>query len=388
MSETTTDELDGTGDDGWVDADDDGEYVYVPEEGGLGRKLLVSVVTILVFLGLVVGVSAYWLYGQVNGTGAETPVAFTVPPEATVAQIANLLEEDGIVSDATLFRYYARWRDLQSIQAGEYQGLTTNDAMADVVDVLAAGPDRPAGVPYTELAVPEGLRLTEIGQRALTQYPEMNDQELSAALATVRSRYQPEGALVEGLLFPATYQVLDTDRADEVKLVTQMVETFDATADEIGLADAPAQLAGQAGSVELTPYDIVIIASLIEEEAKTPEDRARISRVIYNRLARGMRLEIDATVLYAVGQQGGEITQSMLNTDSPYNTRRNAGLPPTPIASPGRDSLLAAMNPSTEPGAENWLYYVLIDEQGNHFFTGDYDEFLTKVDEAREKGLL
>jgi len=126
------------------------------------------------------------------------------------------------------------------------------------------------------------------------------------------------------------------------------------------------------------------VASLIEAEAKVDEDRAKISRVIYNRLAEPMSLGIDATVYYALGRRGGALTESDLAVDSPYNTRRFAGLPPTPIALPGRASLEAAINP--EPGP--WLYYVLADQSGVHTFSESYDQFLDDVDAAREKGLL
>jgi UPF0755 protein len=126
------------------------------------------------------------------------------------------------------------------------------------------------------------------------------------------------------------------------------------------------------------------VASLVEEEAKTDGDRPKIARVIYNRVAEDMKLEIDATVPYALGMHKTELTQSDLEVDSPYNTRRYKGLPPTPIAAPGRASLEAALNPEEGP----WIFYVLADAEGNHFFTDDYDEFLQKKEEGQEAGLL
>jgi UPF0755 protein len=134
----------------------------------------------------------------------------------------------------------------------------------------------------------------------------------------------------------------------------------------------------------ITPYEVVIVASLIEKETSRPEERPMIARVIYNRLARGMTLGIDASVLYAIGEQKDQITRRDLEIDSPYNTRKFPGLPPTPISAPGRASLEAALNPVDGP----WLYYVIADTDGRHFFTDDYEEFLDASDEARSKGLL
>ena len=134
----------------------------------------------------------------------------------------------------------------------------------------------------------------------------------------------------------------------------------------------------------LTPYEAIIVASLIEEEAKVPEDRAKISRVIHNRIEQGMKLEIDASVIYALGRHTTELTFADLNFDSPYNTRLNPGLPPTPIAAPGRAALEAAINPAEG----DWLFYVLADEDGSHFFTDDFDEFQQQVAKSRAEGLF
>jgi UPF0755 protein len=227
--------------------------------------------------------------------------------------------------------------------------------------------------------------LQDISTRILDTFPNMNDLELLAALTAVRSKYQPEGSTeLEGLLFPATYSVQEADEADEQKLVRQMVATFDQVGDEIGLELAPFTLEGAAGSRTISPYEVIIIASMIEREARVPEERPMVARVIYNRLREGMMLGIDATVLYAIGENKEILTRSDLEVDSPYNTRLYRGLPPTPIASPGRASLEAALNPA----AGDWLYYVIADEDGRHYFTDSFSDFERAVAEARQKGLL
>jgi UPF0755 protein len=373
-------------DEGWVDDD----VVYVPDEPGLLRRgAAIGAVFVLVVV-VVLGAGALWVRGKLEPSGPKEPVAFVIPEEASTGQIANLLEEQGVISDATVFRYYVRWQDVGTFQAGTYDGLTTNQAMGDVVARLTAGPLPPQ---TTRLIIPEGLWVSDTRQMVLDAFPEMDEGELDDALATVRSRYQPdpppEGAIqpLEGLLFPAGYDVLDTQRGDELALLQQMVDAFDRNADEVGIGDATARLEGEAGR-PVTPYEAIIVASLIEEEAGNSQDKPRIARVIYNRLLRGMRLDIDATVNYALQDHKETLTQSDLAVDSPFNTRRFDGMPPTPIAAPGRESLEAALAPSEEEGASQWLYYVLADADGSHFFTGDYDEFLRVADESRAAGLF
>jgi UPF0755 protein len=173
-------------------------------------------------------------------------------------------------------------------------------------------------------------------------------------------------------LFPSTYQVIRKDDEAEVaqRLVDQMV-------DEVRKLDFEAK----ASSLGVTPYEALIVASMIEAEAKAPGDRDKIARVIYKRLEEGMQLGIDATVLYALGEHKGTLTNEDLAVDSPYNTRRVTGLPPTPIGAPGTNSLDAAVNPADG----DWLYYVVSDCDGHHAFSESYDEFLQ--DKAAYQGL-
>ncbi len=133
-----------------------------------------------------------------------------------------------------------------------------------------------------------------------------------------------------------------------------------------------------------TPYEVLTVASMVEEEAKVPGDRPKIARVLYNRLAKGMTLGVDATVEYAIGQRVVNLTKSQLATTSPYNTRLHAGLPPTPISSPGRASLEAALNPT----AGDWLYYVLAAPDGSQYFTASYSDFQRQTAKSRAEGLF
>jgi UPF0755 protein len=334
----------------------------------------------MLFVALVVGTGGWWVMRQVNPGAAGADVTVTIPPGSTTTQIANLLEREGVIANATVFQYYVRWRGAGPFDAGLYDRLRERWDMGAVVDRLDEGPLPPR---YTELVIPEGFWQSDITVRILETFPQMDAGELATAMSTVRSRYQPpDSANLEGLLFPATYRIEEGDERDEEGLVRQMTETFDATADELGLTDT--SVASEAAGRPLTPYEVVIVASMIEEEARIPEERPMVARVIYNRLRDGMMLGIDATVLYAIGEQKEQLTRSDLNVDSPFNTRRFEGLPPTPIASPGRASLEAALRPAEGP----WRYYVIEDADGRHFFTDSASEFEAARQRAERAGLL
>jgi UPF0755 protein len=162
-----------------------------------------------------------------------------------------------------------------------------------------------------------------------------------------------------------------------------MVDTFDIVAAELDLGNATAILEASTG-LQLTPYEVITVASMIEAETRVEAERPQVARVIYNRLIEGMRLDIDATVLFAIGRRTDALTVTDLDTVSPWNTRRSPGIPPSPIAAPGRTALAAALAPANG----NWLYYVLIDQAGDHFFTNDYNEFLAVAEDSRQRGVF
>ena len=184
--------------------------------------------------------------------------------------------------------------------------------------------------------------------------------------------YLPKGRHPEGFLFPDTYEFVKKG-LDAEAIIRRMLDQFDAEATELDLAAGAKELG-------LTPYEVVIVASMIEREAQVDADRATIAGVIYNRLAAGQTLGIDATLLYGDPSPDGKLSGADLATDSPYNTRINAGLPPTPIASPGRASLEAALHPEQT----DYFYYVLCppDGRGVHRFALTYDEHLANVREC------
>ena len=332
-------------------------------------------IVVAVALVLLVGTGIY-LKSKVDPWGpAGREVAVDIPRGTSTARIAEELAHKGVVTDASIFRLYLKVKGGGPFEAGLYR-LRRGSSMGEALAVLADGPDLP---PAVYITVPEGLTLLETAERVSEKAPHLTAEQFVAVARSgaVRSRYQAAGSSnLEGFLFPETYRV--EEKEDEAGVVRRMVATFDDIAESVGYDATQAK-------VGLTPYETVIVASLIEAEAKSDEDRAKISRVIYNRLAKKMTLGIDATFYYVLPpeRKGTGLRRSDLARDTPYNTRIHAGLVPTPIMAPSRASLAAALNP--EPGP--WLFYVLKDAT-THAFSSDYNQFLRDKNAAAAKGLL
>jgi UPF0755 protein len=174
------------------------------------------------------------------------------------------------------------------------------------------------------------------------------------------------GKRLEGFLFPALYEFSQYTTGRE--LVASQLAAFRRQWAKVELR--------YSRSKNLTPYDVLVIASMIEEETVAPEERRLVAAVIYNRLRRRMPLQIDATTRYGLGRPGTEsLRKSDLESDSPYNTRRRLGLPPTPITNPGLASLKAAANPARV----DYLYFVRKPDKVHHFFTANENAFLRKA---------
>ncbi|HXF74141.1 MAG TPA: endolytic transglycosylase MltG [Actinomycetota bacterium] len=322
---------------------------------------------------LLVGGAGGGLLGYVRwcegASGERRPVTLTVPEGASGAEVVDLLHERGVLRcGGAVGRYLlAQAGAAEAIRAGEHE-LTTNMSFDEALAVLTAPPP-PA--PTVRLTIPEGFRLTQIAARVeqVLGIPARRFLALAESGRFALPPYLPRGkSTVEGFLFPETYEFLrDGTRAGEVirRLLGQFREE---------VAGLPW---GNADRLGLTPYQVVVVASMVEEEAKLPRERPLIAAVILNRLARGMPLGIDATVAYIDPDPSDGLTASDLEIQSPYNTRLAPGLPPTPIASPGLDSIVAALRPAHV----DFLYYVLCGADGHHEFSARYEEFL--ADKAR-----
>lgn len=319
---------------------------------------------------------AIWADSQMNPGGHHGPqVSVVIPKGASTSRIGDILSNAGVIHDGTLFAIWVRLHGDGPLYPGKYV-LDKNSSYGSVISALEAGPK----ILTDRLVVPEGYTVRQIAN-AVGKLPGLNlsaAKFLAAATdGSVRSRYEPQGVNnLEGLLFPATYDVRQGESESEV--LGQMVASFEDHASAIGLDSA-------AASLGITPYQVITVASIVEREAKRDSDRPNVASVIYNRLRAGMPLGADSTQTYylRLTDPGTQPTPAQLNTPSPYNTRTNKGLPPTPIASPGVPSLqAAALPPST-----SYLYFVEIDPDGRLGFASTSAGFLQLEKQCRAANL-
>jgi uncharacterized YceG family protein len=233
-------------------------------------------------------------------------------------------------------------------------------------------------VPTTfDVKVLPGYTVAEVAQ-AVGTVPGRTGNDFAATVrsGSVRSAYgTPSSTSLEGLLGTGTYQV--TEGESDQRLLGQMVSRFDRQARAAGLTQAAASALG------MTPYQVVTVASIAQKEGYFDRYMGKVARVVYNRLAAGMHLDMTSTVLYAVGQDGGTVTQADHTLDSPYNTYLNAGLTPTPICLPS----LAALAAAVSPPAGTWLYFTVVDKAGTTRFADTYTEQLANEALAKKNGV-
>jgi UPF0755 protein len=301
--------------------------------------------------------------------GAEVTVE--VQPGQTAADVATTLREADVVASRSAFLEVANPDPRAAgLQPGFYR-LQAQMKAADAFELLLDPTARVLG----RVTVPEGYT---VGQTldALAKGTEIPLADYEAAAADTASLGLPAYAQgLEGFLFPATYEVEPGSTATEV--LAMMVGRYEEAAQAAGLEQ-------KAEALGITPYEAVIVGSLVERESRVDDELPKVARVVYNRLEHGIPLGIDAAVLYGLGRTSGGLTASDLAKDTPYENRRQAGLPPTPIASPGQAALEAAL----APAQGDWLYYVLADAEGRHLFTADYDEFLRQKEKSQAEGLF
>jgi UPF0755 protein len=292
--------------------------------------------------------------------------AFVVEPGESLSEIALTLQSVGLVRDRRAFAALAVLRGkAKDLKAGPYRG-SSDEWAWKLVDRLAAG-----DVEDTSVTIPEGLWMAEIAQRMGPWVAGGADSFLAAATDSdfVRSLGVP-GPTAEGYLFPDTYRVVPGSPARAA--VREMVEQFFRVWRE--------QLAARARTVPLTMNEVVTLASVVEAEARVAAERPRIAAVYLNRLHRGLPLQADPTVIYALGERRSRILLEDLDNPSPYNTYRRPGLPPGPIGSPGLGSLRAVLWPT--PGSRE-LYFVARGD-GTHLFARDFAEHRRNRKRAEE----
>jgi UPF0755 protein len=295
-------------------------------------------------------------------TGTEQFVE--IPPGSTVSIIGRRLADAGVISDRVAFRY-ALWMTGESrrLQAGEYR-FDRPMRPIEVVQKIASG-----DVYLRPITFREGLTIREMA--ALFETAGLGpaaDFIRAAGRKDLIAHLDPQAPDLEGYLFPDTYTLPRSGTAD--RLIELMVAGFEKGFDETLRADA--------GSRGLGIREVVTLASIIEKETGKAEERPLVAAVYANRLKIGMGLQCDPTVIYALQRAGrftGNLRREDLQFDSPYNTYRYAGLPPGPIASPGRASLKAAIRPADVP----YIYFVSRND-GSHAFAASLDEHNANVE--------
>ena len=352
---------------------------------GVTRTVAIVVVASVLFLGSL----GWWTVGVLNPSGEPgVAVNFTVNDGDTISSVASRLHSAGIISNATIFRWYVSTKGTIALTPG-YYALKPKDNAGSIVEALSTPPAQT----FISVTFPEGMTVAQMAQRLSEKMTFMKPEDFMAAANSpdTASELRPKSQTsLEGLLFPDTYQISGDDT--ESRVVARLVSMMERVSRQVELT-AGAKARG------FSPYEILIIASLIEREAKVATDRSKIAQVIYNRLAKKMKLEIDASVKY--GQDPTMSWTDMKATDTPYNTYINKGLPPTPIANPGKASIQAALAPFGSPPASDqactglpagvkceYLYYVLADEAGGHVFATTYEQHLLNVEKSKTAGLL
>ena len=366
----------GSGGSGWDDGGDD--FVDLPGESRVPRW-----VAVLVVLALIVGVvglgGRWWYQRQVDPPGPPgEAISVQVPEGSSTSKIGDLLASSGVVSNSTLFNFYLDRKKAGPFQAGTYR-LQKHSSFSEAVAQLQKGPGKPITESVTKVTIPEGFTVAKILARIHQKVPRLLVADLQAALdqGKVPSELKPDGQKsYEGLLFPATYEVTDT--TDGVQLLTEMAAEMDQRVDALDINAAQAHLKQQWG-LDLTAYDMVKVASMIQFEAAVPDDAPKIAAVTYNRMKAGTPLGFDSTSIYY-----GTLTNTApdYTGNSPYNTRVHTGLPPTPISAPGAYALQGAIDPADG----DWLYFVLTAPKVVSF-TASYQEFLGFKAQCRAAGL-
>jgi uncharacterized YceG family protein len=297
------------------------------------------------------------LHGSPHGS-----VTVTIPAQSNARQIGDDLARDGVIKSGFFF-------DLRALLAGERSDLLAGTyhlqqgmTYGAVLKILTKAP--PAAK-TTNITIVEGRTRAQINDLLRTQgvkgsyFAASRHSPLINFAAYGAPRHTPD---LEGFLFPDTYQLVEPISIQ--KLVHDQLTTFRQQFGHVNM--------GYAHSRHLTPYDVLIIASMVQAEAATAHDQPLIASVIYNRLADNMPLQIDATTRYATGNYTKPLTESQLSSRSPYNTRIHKGLPPTPIDNPG----LAAIQAAAHPAHTNFLYFVAkVCGNGSSVFESNYKQF-------------
>lgn len=344
-------------------------------------RKIVLIITLIAFLVLTIGgFSAYsYITSALEPVNPESieQIAVEIPMGSGVTSISTILEEKGIVKNARIFKYYAKFKNESQFQAGNYT-MTQSMTLDEIIESLKTG--KVYREPVFAITVPEGLTLEQIAdviekktpytakefmdkvtnqefiEEMMVEYPDL----LTEAILGEQIRYA-----LEGYLFPATYSYFE-DKPLLEDIIRDMLTATNNLLMEHGVTG---------GEEGFSVHELLTFASLLEEEATAQTDRETIASVFYNRLEIDMPLQTDPTVLYALGSHKDRVLYADLEVENAYNTYKNKGLPPGPIAGAGKVSLEAALNPT-----KTEYFYFLADKEGTNHFAKTYDEHLANIE--------
>lgn len=328
-----------------------------------GRLIAVGAIGLLTVLVVWFG---FAFFQPFTGDGEGEPFPVKIPRGASVGEIGDLLAEEGVIANATMF-------ELKATVTGKRAGLNHGNhrfrkdmSYSAALDELS----RTTVVKTITVTIPEGQSRSEAADTVSASG--LPGDYLKATVKSPRfdpDRYGAQGRAkdLEGFLFPATYEL--KPGSDVGDLVDQQLAAF---GDNIGSVNM-----SYARKKNLTVYDVLTIASMVEREVSVAKERRKVAAVIYNRLKMGEPLFIDATIRFAVDNWAEPLTESELAVDSPYNTRTHQGLPPGPIGSPGLASIKAAADPAR---TDAWLYVVKPGTCGEHVFSSSLEEHNANVE--------
>ncbi|NLN14727.1 MAG: endolytic transglycosylase MltG [Tissierellia bacterium] len=327
---------------------------------------------IVIVLALIIIAAVYFALGYYRkalgpvALGDNKEIRVEVPAGSSTEKIASILYENGLIHNRWIFKLKVKEMGVgSSLKAGEYSFNRSMD-LEEIVGLLTKGTK---SYDTTRFTIPEGYELDQIGQRLADEGLVDFDRfmELASDKANFEGEFSflrelEEGQSLEGFLFPSTYEVYLS--ASEEDIIRKMLAEFEKIYE--------AEIKDKLAEFDFTLNEAVTLASIIEREGKLDEERPLMSAVFHNRLRKGMKLESCATVQYILGERKENLTTAETQIPSPYNTYVNMGLPPGPIASAGKASLVAAVNPADV----DYLFFVLTGSDGSHTFTRTYEEHL------------
>jgi UPF0755 protein len=319
---------------------------------------------------LVVVAGTLWVRSEANPTGPRGPqVIVSVAPGTGADQLASTLQSRGVIGSSLAYRIWSQFHSAPGVLSGSY-AFDKNSSFDEIDAVISGGPN------VFPVEIPAGFTVSEVAHR-LGQLPghDAATFERVATDGTVHSPWEPAGSTnLDGLLGTGVYTVVPGET--DTMLLTKMVDRFDIQADTLDLTAGAARLG-------LTPYQVITVASIVEKEGVLVKNMGPVARVILNRLTGDMPLQMDSTVLYAEGRDGGTVTQKDLQLQTPYNTYLNKGLTPTPICFPSRQAIEAALGP---PGG-SWLFFVVVQSDGTEAFADTFAEQQANEALAKQRGL-